>query len=83
MTSTNMKVSKEVVYFIDKIKKSNLFSGEKIKKRSISNLYLMLSGICYRLTGQKTGAIKYFLKSFIWSPGNVWNKKIKSKLGFK
>lgn len=83
MTSTNMKVANEVVYFIDKIKKSDLFSERKIKRRSISNLYLMLSGICYRFTGHRAGAIKYFLKSFIWSPGNVWQKKIKSKFGFK
>ncbi len=82
MTSTNMKVAKEVVYFIDKVKRSNLFSDKKIKKRSISNLYLMLSGICYRFTGHKPQAVKYFFKSFIWSPGNVWKKKIKTRLGF-
>lgn len=83
MTSTNKKVAGEVVYFIDKVKNSGLFSEKKIKRESVSNLYLMLSGICYKFTGHKAGAIKYFLKSFIWSPGNVWKKKIKPKLGFK
>ena len=36
MTSTNLKVAEEVIYFIDKVKKANLFTDNRIRKKSIS-----------------------------------------------
>ena len=77
MTNVNMKVADEVIFFIDKVKKKNLFSGNKVRKKSLSNLYLMLAGICYSFTGHKLQGIKYLVRSFLYSPGNVWEKKIK------
>lgn len=83
MTNKNSKVAGEVVIFINKVKKSNWFSDKKVRKKSLSNLYLMLAGICYKFTGQKMQGVKFLIRSFLYSPGNVWKKKIKSKLGFK
>jgi glycosyltransferase involved in cell wall biosynthesis len=83
MTSTNRKVADEVIYFIAKVEKSDLFSSKKIKKRSMSNLYLMLSGICFGFLRQKKKGLKYLIKSIAWSPKNVWNKKIKHIVSLK
>jgi glycosyltransferase involved in cell wall biosynthesis len=82
MTNVNMKVADEVIFFIDKVKKKNLFSGNKIRKKSLSNLYLMLAGICYSFTGHKLQGIKYLFRSFLYSPVNVWKKKIKPTFNF-
>jgi glycosyltransferase involved in cell wall biosynthesis len=82
MTNVNMKVADEVIFFIDKVKKKNLFSGNKIRKKSLSNLYLMLAGICYSFTGHKLQGIKYLFRSFLYSPGNVWKKKIRPAFNF-
>ncbi len=78
MTSTNRKVAGEVVYYINKLKHSGLYRDQKVKRRSISNLYLMLSGICFKFLRQRMKGINYLAHSFAWSPANVWNKKIKS-----
>jgi glycosyltransferase involved in cell wall biosynthesis len=83
MTSTNRKVAGEVIYYIKKIERSGLFASKKQKHRVISNLYLMLSGICFRFLHQNIKGLNFLGRSIVWSPGNVWKKKIKPILHFK
>jgi glycosyltransferase involved in cell wall biosynthesis len=77
MSNQNLKVANEVIVFIDKMKKSNWFASKKIKRKSLSNLYYMLAGY-YNNNGYRLKGLKYISTAFCLSPGNVWNKKIKT-----
>lgn len=82
MSSQNLKVADEVIVFIRKMKKSNLFSSKRIRRRSLSNLYYMLAGY-YGSNGYRLKGTKYFIRSFLFSPGNIWNKKIRPAFAIK
>lgn len=82
MSNQNLKVADEVIVFIRKMKKSNLFPSKRIKRRSLSNLYYMLAGY-YGSNGHKLKGTKYFIRSFFFSPANVWNKKIRPAFATK
>jgi glycosyltransferase involved in cell wall biosynthesis len=83
MSSQNLKVADEMIVFIKKLKQSNLFSDKRIKRRSLSNLYYMLAGFYYNHKGYKMRVTKYLLRSFLYSPANVWNKKIRPAFATK
>lgn len=74
MSNQNLKVAKEVEVFIDKMKKSKLFSGNNIRRHTLSNLYYMLAGY-YNQNGYRLRGVRYISKAFWYSPANVWKKK--------
>lgn len=78
MSNQNLKVAKEVIVFIKKMKNSTLFESRDVKRKALSNLYYMLAGY-YNNNGHKLSGLKYFGKAVLLSPGNVWNKKISFK----
>lgn len=82
MSSQNLKVADEVIVFIRKMKKSKLFSSKRVRRRSLSNLYYMLAGY-YGSNGYKLKGTKYFIRSFFFSPVNIWNKKIRPAFATK
>jgi glycosyltransferase involved in cell wall biosynthesis len=82
MTSVNKKVIGEVLYFIKKAKSSHWFTNKKIRKKSLSNIYLMMAGISYKFTGAKMQGIGFLIRSFLYSPGNIWKKKISRVFNF-
>jgi glycosyltransferase involved in cell wall biosynthesis len=82
MTNVNKKVVGEVLYFVKKAKASRWFSNGKIRKKSLSNIYLMIAGISYKFTGQKMLGIGFLIRSFLYSPGNIWKKKISRAFDF-
>ncbi|NOT51424.1 MAG: glycosyltransferase family 2 protein [Chitinophagaceae bacterium] len=82
MSNQNLKVADEVIVFIRKMRKSNLFSSKRIRRRSLSNLYYMLAGY-YGSNGYRLKGTKYFIRSFLFSPGNIWNKKIRPAFATK
>ncbi len=76
MTSVNKKVIGEVQYFIKKAKTSRWFSDGRIRRKSLSNIYLMMAGISYKFIGHKMQGIGFLFRSFLYSPHNIWKKKI-------
>lgn len=76
MSSQNMKVAQEIIVFISKMKQSNLFTSKRLKRKSLSNLYYMVAGYYYT-NGYRVRGFRYFLRSFLFSPSNAWNKKIR------
>ena len=79
MSNQNLKVAKEVMVFIKKMKNSTLFESRDVKRKALSNLYYMLAGY-YNNNGHKFSGLKYFSRAVLLSPGNIWSKKISSKL---
>lgn len=82
MTSINKKVVDEVLYFIKKAKTFHWFTSEKIRRRSLSNIYLMIAGISYKFIGNKMQGIWFLIRAFFYSPSNIWKKKISRAFKF-
>ena len=74
MSNQNLKVAQEVIVFINKMKKSNLYKNNTIRKKSLSNLYYMLAGY-FNANGYKMKGIRYLSIAFFLSPANVIRKK--------
>jgi glycosyltransferase involved in cell wall biosynthesis len=82
MTNVSRTVVGEVLYFIKKAKNSKWFSSSKVRRKSLSNIYLMLAGISYKFIGAKMQGIGFLITSFFYSPGNIWKKKIRRVFNF-
>lgn len=75
MSNQNLKVAQEVIVFINKMKKSNLYKNNAIRKKSLSNLYYMLAGY-FNANGYKMKGLRYLSTAFFLSPSNVIRKKL-------
>ncbi len=75
MSNQYLKVAREVIVFINKMKKSNLYKNNSLRNKSLSNLYYMLAGYFYT-NGHRMKSIRYLIKAFFLSPVNVIRKRI-------
>ena len=76
MTSVNHKVVDEVIYLYKKADDNKWFRNRSIRRKAFSNIYLMLAGICLHFPQQRNRTAGFVLKAILYSPGNVWRKKI-------
>jgi glycosyltransferase involved in cell wall biosynthesis len=76
MTSINYKVVDEMICLYKKADEKNWFSSRKLRRKALSNLNLLLSGISFKFPQQRKRMIGFLLKSLWYSPANVMQKKI-------
>lgn len=78
MTSTNYKVIDEMLLLYKKADKNNWFSSKRLRRKALSNVYLILAGISFNFPQDKKRVVVFLLKSFYFSPLNVLKKKMTS-----
>lgn len=83
MTSVNFKVVDEVIYLYKKADEKKWFRNRGIRRRALSNVNLILAGICYHFPEQKKRTFGFILKSIWYSPFNIVRKKVLPKLSTK
>lgn len=76
MTKVNFKVVDEVIYLYKKADERNWFKNTSVRRRALSNVNLILAGICYRFPEQKKRVFGFLFRSFLYSPTNVIRKKV-------
>ncbi len=76
MTSVNFKVVDEMILLYEKADKKGWFSSRKLRRKALSNVNLILAGICYRFPTQRKRMAGFLLKSVWYSPSNIIRKKI-------
>jgi len=76
MTSINSRVVDEMVRLYKKADEKKWFRDKKLRRKALSNVNLILAGICSRFPSQRKRLPGYLLKAIWYSPGNVIRKKI-------
>jgi glycosyltransferase involved in cell wall biosynthesis len=76
MTAQNYKVVDEVIYMYKKADDKKWFRSRRIRRRALSNVNLILAGICYHFPQQRKRMLGFLWRSFLYSPGNVFRKKV-------
>lgn len=76
MTSINYRVVDEMIYLYKKADEKRWFSSPKIRRKALSNVNLILAGISFHFPSQRKRMPGFLIKSFWYSPANVWQKKI-------
>lgn len=76
MTSVNYKVVNEMIRLYKKADQKNWFSSEKIRRRALSNVNLILAGICSRFPSQRKRMPGFLLRSIWYSPFTIVKKKL-------
>jgi glycosyltransferase involved in cell wall biosynthesis len=76
MTSVNFKVVDEMVRLYKKADKNGWFSSRRLRRKALSNVNLILAGICSKFPSQRKRMPGFLLKSVWYSPFNIVQKKI-------
>lgn len=76
MTSVNHKVVDEVIYLYKKADEKKWFSSPGLRRKALSNVNLILAGICFHFPQQRKRTLGFLMKSFWYSPLNVVRKKV-------
>ncbi|MBL7739734.1 MAG: glycosyltransferase family 2 protein [Chitinophagaceae bacterium] len=76
MTSLNYKVVDEMVYLYRKADERKWFSSRKVRRKALSNINLIMAGICLSFPSQRKRMPLFLMKACWYSPVNVWQKKI-------
>jgi glycosyltransferase involved in cell wall biosynthesis len=76
MTSVNFKVVDEVIYLYRKADERKWFRNSVVRRKALSNMNLILAGICYHFPEQKKRTFGFIMKSIWYSPLNIVQKKI-------
>ncbi|MBL7731241.1 MAG: glycosyltransferase family 2 protein [Chitinophagaceae bacterium] len=76
MTSVNFKVVDEMVRLYKKADEKGWFSSPRLRRKAMSNVSLILAGICYRFPTQRKRMAGFLLKSIWYSPFNIIKKKV-------
>jgi glycosyltransferase involved in cell wall biosynthesis len=76
MTSLNYKVVDEVIYLYKKADEKKWFRNGAMRRKALSNVNLILAGICYHFPQQKKRTFGFVMKSIWYSPFNIVRKKI-------
>ncbi len=80
MTSVNFKVVDEMLRLYKKADEKKWFRTPALRRRALSNVNLILAGISYRFPSQRKRMLGFLFRSFMYSPMNVINKKLISRL---
>lgn len=78
MTSVNFKVVDEMVRLYKKADEKGWFSSPKLRRKALSNVNLILAGICSTFPSQRKRMPGFLLKSVWYSPFNIIQKKVLS-----
>jgi glycosyltransferase involved in cell wall biosynthesis len=76
MTSINIKVVDEMVWLYKKADEKKWFRNRKLRRKALSNVNLILAGICSRFPTQKKRMFGFLFRSFWFSPSNVIEKRV-------
>lgn len=76
MTSVNYKVVDEMIRLYKKADEKNWFRSRKIRRQALSNVNLILAGICYKFPSQRKRIFGFLLRSIWYSPFNIVKKKL-------
>ncbi len=76
MTSVNFKVVDEMVRLYKKADERGWFSSPAIRRRALSNVNLILAGICSKFPSQRKRMPGFILRSVWYSPFTIIQKKI-------
>lgn len=76
MTSVNYKVVDEMLRLYKKADEKKWFRNRRLRRKALSNVNLILAGICSRFPSQRKRMIGFLLKSFWYNPSTIIKKKI-------
>jgi len=76
MTSVNFKVVDEMVRLYKKADEKGWFSSPQLRRKALSNVNLILAGICSKFPSQRKRMPVFLLKSVWYSPFNIIQKKV-------
>ncbi|MBL7749205.1 MAG: glycosyltransferase family 2 protein [Chitinophagaceae bacterium] len=76
MTSVNFKVVDEMVRLYKKADEKDWFSSPKLRRKALSNVNLILAGICSKFPSQRKRMPVFLLRSVWYSPFNIIQKKV-------
>lgn len=76
MTSVNFKVVDEMVRLYKKADEKGWFSSRRLRRKALSNVNLILAGICSKFPSQRKRMPGFLLKSVWYSPFNIIQKKV-------
>jgi glycosyltransferase involved in cell wall biosynthesis len=76
MTSVNFKVVDEMVRLYKKADEKKWFSSPGLRRKALSNVNLILAGICSKFPSQRKRMPGFLLKSVWYSPFNIIQKKV-------
>lgn len=76
MTSVNFKVVDEMVRLYKKADEKGWFSSPQLRRKALSNVNLILAGICSKFPSQRKRMPDFLLKSIWYSPFNIIQKKV-------
>lgn len=76
MTSVNIKVVDEMIRLYKKADELKWFSSPGLRRKALSNVNLILAGICSRFPSQRKRMFGFVAKAFWYSPMNVIRKRM-------
>jgi len=76
MTSVNYKVVDEMIRLYKKADEKKWFKNRRLRRKALSNVNLILAGICSRFPSQKKRMAGFLVKSFWYNPSTIIKKKI-------
>ncbi len=76
MTNQNYRAINEMKYLYKKADERKWFSSRKLRRKALSNANLIMAGMSYFFPSQRRRIPGFLIKSFWYSPANVWRKKI-------
>lgn len=68
MTASNKNVGNEMAIMYEKYKIEGYFPDNKTRRIALSTVYLIIAGICFRFTKERSKAFSFLFKSFAAHP---------------
>lgn len=76
MTNQNSRAIDEMKYLYKKADKEKWFSNPALRRKALSNANLIMAGMSYFFPSERRRIPGFLIKSFWYSPGNFFKKKV-------